>query len=133
MGSKQAVQDAALYDCVIISGGDGTIGHLMYALRNTGVLCVFSGTANLICASIWQRMNGGACPRGQTQHTTQLDPVRYHGPLRRAAHTHGSPVAGSGLDAQLMRTAIPHKKFFGDAYFTAALSNLLRPRFYHYR
>ena len=127
---KQAVQDAALYDRVIISGGDGTIGHLMYALRNTGVpLCVFpSGTANLICASIGNAHEPAALALAVRRgHTTQLDLGEISWTSEAGhTHTHGiALVAGSGLDAQLMRTAIPHKKFFGEAaYFTAALSNL---------
>ena len=80
---KQAVQDAALYDCVIISGGDGTIGHLMYALRNTGVpLCVFpSGTANLICAR--RRLPS----RSDAVTPLNLTSVRYRGPLRPVIRT----------------------------------------------
>lgn len=87
---KQAVQDAALYDCVIISGGDGTIGHLMYALRNTGVpLCVFpSGTANLIAPVLATHMNRRRLPsRSGAVTPLNLISVRYHGPLKPGIRT----------------------------------------------
>lgn len=127
---QQTVLDAESFDRIIISGGDGTVAHLMYALRGSSVpVCVFpSGTANLICASIGNAHEPAALALAVRRgHTTKLDLGEISWISETGvAHTHGiALMAGSGLDAQLMRTAIPHKKIFGEAaYFTAALSNL---------
>ncbi|WP_443742351.1 diacylglycerol kinase family protein, partial [Tractidigestivibacter sp.] len=52
--AEDAVADAEDFDVCVLSGGDGSVTGLLYALRNRNVpVCVFpSGTANLLFANI---------------------------------------------------------------------------------
>ena len=133
----QACHDAASFDVVVLSGGDGTISNLLFSLRDLSVpVCVFpSGTANLLFANIGNSPEPAAlaracrwgdvaaCDLGELSWTDASG----------AAHVRGfSIMAGSGFDAELMSAAAPNKRSMGEAaYFMAALSDP-RPQVVHY-
>ena len=121
------------FDAVVLSGGDGTVSSLLYGLRGcqTPILVFPSGTANLLAASI------GKCSRAQrtgaglqkpSDRSADLGEITWT-TVSGETHVAGVPLmAGTGLDAEIMRSAIPHKQTFGEAaYFTAALANLMPP------
>lgn len=131
------LSDAEEFDLVVASGGDGTAANLLYELRYRNVLtCVFpSGTANLLCENLGNAAEPAAlahaCRQGRFARTdlgemcwTDDEGVR---------HTHGFTImAGTGFDAELMRTAAPNKQLMGEAaYFFATLSNL-NPTYSHF-
>lgn len=134
---EAALQDAEAFDAVVLSGGDGTVSHGLYVLRDRSVpTCVFpSGTANLLAANIGNATeptelaaavrNGrtALCDLGELTWTT-VQGVR----CRKGF----AIMAGTGYDAQLMHDAIPAKEILGEAaYFAAALANV-RPEVYHF-
>lgn len=128
--------DAEEYDLVVVSGGDGTVSHALYTLRNRNVpTCVFpSGTANLLAANIGNATEPAAlakaCKQGNT-FTADLGEMHWVD-TNGESHVEGfAIVSGTGFDAQLMHDAIPAKKLFGEAsYFTAVLNNL-KPDIFH--
>ncbi len=126
---EMLAHDAEGYDVVTISGGDGTVAGLLYALRYRDVpTCIFpSGTANLFFANIGNAMEPAALARAcRIGHTAQTDigEVRWTG-NDGTPRTHGfGLMCGMGFDAQLMASALPNKKSMGEvAYFAAALEN----------
>lgn len=131
------VSDAENFDLVVISGGDGTAANLLYALRDRDVLtCVFpSGTANLLAENIGNAAEPAtlalACRSGRFART-DLGEMRWTDDSGET-HVRGfALMAGSGYDAELMRSAVPNKQLMGEAaYFFAALSNL-NPTFSHF-
>ena len=73
---EMLAHDAEGYDVVTISGGDGTVAGLLYALRYRDVpTCIFpSGTANLFFANIGNAMEPAALARAcRIGHTAQTD------------------------------------------------------------
>jgi diacylglycerol kinase family enzyme len=127
--ATEATRGAEDFDVTVVSGGDGTVASLLYALRDRPVrTCVFpSGTANLLFDNI-----GGApepsviarsCRAGQTA-ATDLGEISWRG-ADGEEHVRGfSLMAGSGYDAEIMQAAIPNKRAMGEAaYFLAALSD----------
>ncbi|SEH58967.1 MULTISPECIES: diacylglycerol/lipid kinase family protein [Atopobiaceae] len=128
-GATEAVADAEDFDLVVVSGGDGTVANLLYALRFRGVrTCIFpSGTANLIfgnlgCASEpWAIAESCVADAVAETDLGEISWVDGRG-LRK---TRGfALMAGSGFDATLMKDAIPNKRTMGEAaYFAAALAN----------
>lgn len=123
-----AVADAEDYDCVVLSGGDGTVASLLYELRNRSVMtCVFpSGTANLLFANLGNAPEPSAIARAcRVGHTTKTDLGEIRWEDTTGVHTKGfSIMAGTGYDADIMRAAIPNKQAMGEAaYFFAALAN----------
>lgn len=127
--AAEAVADAEAYDVVVISGGDGTISNLLYALKGRSVAtCVFpSGTANLLFANIGNSPEPAAlaraCRWGETARC-DLGEVSWQDEQGNT-HTKGfSIMAGSGFDAELMAAAAPNKRAMGEAaYFMAALAD----------
>lgn len=117
--------DAAEYDFVVASGGDGTISSVSYELRNTGIpiLPFPSGTANLLAMNLFEPNEPHAlCKLVDEALTLDFD----LGELETSTgEKRGfSMMAGCGYDELIMRTATQHKRLLGDvAYFEAAFSN----------
>lgn len=128
LGTEAAVADAERFDVCVLSGGDGTVSSLLYALRGRPVpTCIFpSGTANLLFANLGNSPEPAALARACRWGNTaacdlgEVTWVDAHG----TEQTRGfSIMAGSGFDAELMSAAAPNKKAMGEAaYFMAALS-----------
>ena len=133
----EACADAEDFDAVVLSGGDGTVSALLYALRYREVpTCIFpSGTANLLCANIGNAAEPSALARAcRAGKTATLDIAEISwGPEGASRVTHGfALMSGTGFDAQLMRAALPNKAVMGEAaYFAAALANP-RPAVEHF-
>lgn len=117
--------DAASFDFVVASGGDGTVASVSYELRNTGIpiLPFPAGTANLLAMNLFEPNESHAlCKVVDEAITLDFD----LGELETADGTkHGfTMMAGCGYDELIMRTATEHKRLLGDiAYFEAAFSN----------
>jgi diacylglycerol kinase family enzyme len=124
-----AVADAESFDVVTVSGGDGTVATLLYALRGRNVrTCVFpSGTANLLCSNIGNASEPAALARAcRMGSTADLDICEISWTTQAGqTETRGfALMSGTGFDAQLMQAAIPNKASLGQAaYFAAALEN----------
>lgn len=134
---REAVADAEDFDVVVLSGGDGTVSSLLYALRGRDVTtCVFpSGTANLLFSNIGNSPEPSALARAcRWGDTAQCDlgEVSWTD-AEGKPHTRGfSIMAGSGFDAELMSAAAPNKRSMGEAaYFMAALADP-NPQVVHY-
>ncbi|MBM6774049.1 diacylglycerol kinase family protein [Olsenella profusa] len=135
--AAQACADAERFDMVVVSGGDGTVAALLYALRGRDVpVCAFpSGTANLFCANVGNAPEPSALARAcRVGKTAQLDLGEIgweaEGGERRVRGF--ALMSGTGFDAQLMQAALPNKAIMGQAaYFAAALANP-RPAVVHF-
>ena len=135
--APDVLADAEDFDLVVISGGDGTEANLLYELRDRDVLtCVFpSGTANLLFENIGNAAEPAAlahaCRAGRFART-DLGEIGWTDESGEH-HVHGFTImAGTGFDAELMRSAAPNKQLMGEAaYFFAALSNL-DPTYSHF-
>lgn len=135
--AEEALADAEDYDVVVLSGGDGTVSSLLYALRDRAVTtCVFpSGTANLLFANIGNSPEPSAlaraCRWGDTVRC-DLGEMLWHTKDGEQHRRGFSIMAGSGYDAELMNAAAPNKRAMGEAaYFMAALADPT-PRVIHY-
>ena len=127
--SLDALADAEEFDCVVISGGDGTETSLLYQLRNRPVrTCVFpSGTANLLFSNLGNAPEPSAiaraCRRGRTA-PCDLGEISWTDEQGELQTRGFSLMAGTGYDADIMRAALPNKQAMGEAaYFFAALTN----------
>ena len=125
----RALEGADGFDVVVLSGGDGTVSSLLYALRDLSVpVCAFpSGTANLLFNNIGNSPEPAALARACRWGDVapcDLGEVSWEDTDGRA-HVRGfSIMAGSGFDAELMAAAAPNKKAMGEAaYFMAALAD----------
>lgn len=122
---ESLLNDAADFDFVVASGGDGTISSVSYALRNTGIpiLPYPSGTANLLAMNLFEPNEPHAlCKVTDEALTLDFD----LGELETSdGKKHGfMMMAGCGYDELIMRTATEHKRLLGDvAYFEAAFAN----------
>ncbi|MCH3968199.1 MAG: diacylglycerol kinase [Atopobiaceae bacterium] len=129
----EVTRDAEGYDVVVVSGGDGTVAAILYALRGRNVrTCIFpSGTANLMFANLGCALEPAAlaraCRAGRCA-TTDLGETSWTD-ADGQPHTKGfSLMCGTGYDAELMQAAIPNKRAMGEAaYFMAAFNNLNPP------
>lgn len=127
--AHEACADAAGYDVVVLSGGDGTVSSLLYELQGLPVpVCVFpSGTANLLCANIGNAPEPAALARAcRIGKTARLDLGEISWDtdegIRRTCGF--ALMSGTGFDAQIMQAALPNKAIMGEAaYFAAALAN----------
>lgn len=135
--AEEALADAEQFDVVVLSGGDGTVSSLLYALHDRDVTaCVFpSGTANLLFANIGNSPEPSAlaraCRWGDTVRT-DLGEVVWRSEDGKQYRRGFSIMAGSGYDAELMDAAAPNKRAMGEAaYFMAALADPT-PRVVHY-
>ena len=127
---EEAVRDAEDFDLVVISGGDGTVSSVLYALKGRDVpVCVFpTGTANLFFANLGNAMEpralAHACHQGVTV-STDLGHMSWTNQADAHRDCGFALMAGMGFDAQLMKAALPNKRNMGEAaYFAAALANL---------
>lgn len=117
--------DAADYDFVVASGGDGTIASVAYELRNSDIpiLPFPAGTANLLALNLYEPNESHAlCKLVDEALTLNFD----MGEIETAdGKKMGFTVmAGCGYDELIMRNATGHKHLLGDmAYFEAAFSN----------
>lgn len=132
----ERVSDAESFDLVVVSGGDGTVAHALYNLRNRNVtVCVFpSGTANLLAANIGNATEptalAAACLAGKS-FAADMGEMRWTD-TKGNQHVEGfALMAGTGFDAQLMHDAIPAKQILGEAAYFAAVLNNLKPDVYH--
>lgn len=119
------LEDAAEYDFVVASGGDGTIASVSYELRNTGIpiLPFPAGTANLLALNLFEPNESHAlCKLVDEALTLDFD-------MGEIEATDGTKLgftimAGCGYDELIMRNATGNKHLLGDmAYFEAAFSN----------
>ena len=121
---KASLADASRFDCVIASGGDGTVSSLCYELRYTSMpILVFpSGTANLIAQNIMLPVEAPALARLVREGTCMDFDL---GEFDFGDHRRGfMMMAGCGFDAQIMSTAKGLKDRFGAvAYLRAAFEN----------
>lgn len=126
---REAARDAAGFDVVVVSGGDGTAASVLHALAGTGVpVCVFpSGTANLYCANLGNTTEPQALARAcRIGSTADLDlgEISWQTADGTTLSRGFALMSGMGYDAQLMRAALPNKQALGEAaYYAAALEN----------
>lgn len=125
--------DADDWDLIVISGGDGTVGSLLWALQGSETpVCVFpSGTANLFFSDLGNAPEPAAiaraCRVGATM-ASDLGVVRWRDPEGRPHEDGFTLMSGTGFDATLMRAAVPNKKAMGQAaYLVAAFDNAHPP------
>ena len=116
--AEEAVADAEDFDVCVLSGGDGSVTGLLYALRNRNVsACVFpSGTANLLFANIGNAPEPAALARAcRVGHTACIDLGEISWLDERGVqHVKGfGLMSGTGFDAQLMEAALPNKAAMG--------------------
>ncbi len=120
------VRDARRFDAVVVSGGDGTISSVAYALANTGVpiLPFPAGTGNLLANNLYAPYE----PFALAKMTHAMNTLDFDlGEIEAVGVRHGFCImAGAGYDATIMHDALPAKKALGAiAYFQAALSNTM--------
>lgn len=135
--ASELISDVADYDLVVISGGDGTVTSLLYALEGTQTpVCVFpSGTANLFFSNLGNAPEPAAlaraCRSGETA-AVDLGEISWLGERDERLKRGFALMAGTGFDAQIMAAATPNKAIMGEAaYFAAAIANP-RPEVIHY-
>ena len=107
-GVSTLLDDAASFDAVIASGGDGTVATVSYMLADSGipVLPFPAGTANLLALNLASPMEPHALAK-----------------MVREGRTLGI-MAGAGYDAAIMHGAEAGKRLFGPmAYLSAAIAN----------
>ena len=109
-GVSTLLDDAASFDAVIASGGDGTVATVSYMLADSGipVLPFPAGTANLLALNLASPMEPHALAK-----------------MVREGRKFGFGIrAGAGYDAAIMHGAEAGKRLFGPmAYLSAAIAN----------
>ena len=118
------LDDAAGFDAVVASGGDGTIARACYDLRGTGIpLLPFpSGTSNALATNLFSPSE----PHALAKQLVEGETLDFDlGEISFAGESHGfSLVAGCGYDATIMHAAEANKQLLGPmAYFQAAFTN----------
>ena len=125
-GVSTLLDDAASFDAVIASGGDGTVATVSYMLADSGipVLPFPAGTANLLALNLASPMEPHALAKMVREGRTldfDLGEIEVEG--RKFGF---GIMAGAGYDAAIMHGAAPAKRLLGPmAYFSAALANPL--------
>lgn len=121
---RTLLDDAASFDAVVASGGDGTVATVSYCLRDTGIpiLPFPAGTANLLALNICSPIETHALSTlVRNGKTLDFD----MGEIEVDGHTFGFEImAGAGYDATIMKNAKSSKRLLGSmAYFSAAITN----------
>lgn len=117
--------DAEDFDCVVASGGDGTVSAVAYELADTAIpLLPFpAGTANLLTTNLYSPTE----PHALVDMTKALQTMDFDiGEITLSdGSKHGFLImAGAGYDATIMKDAEEGKKLLGQmAYFTSAFTN----------
>ncbi|MGN0046937.1 MAG: diacylglycerol/lipid kinase family protein [Eggerthellaceae bacterium] len=124
--TSQALTDAADFDLVVASGGDGTLASVSYELRNTGIpiLPFPAGTSNALATNLLSPTETHAlADLAKNMLTLDFDLAEFE----CQGTTYGFElVAGCGYDATIMSKAAELKQAMGSlAYFHAALTNPL--------
>ena len=116
-GVSTLLDDAASFDAVIASGGDGTVATVSYMLADSGipVLPFPAGTANLLA------LNLALAKMVREGRTLDFD----LGEIEVEGRKFGFGImAGAGYDAAIMHGAEAGKRLFGPmAYLSAAIAN----------
>ena len=120
------VRDAVRFDAVVVSGGDGTIAAVSYALANTGIpiLPFPAGTGNLLANNLYAPYE----PHALAKMTKEMSTLDFDlGEIEVSGTRRGFGImAGAGYDATIMHDAKPAKKTLGAiAYFQAAITNAM--------
>lgn len=133
LDAQGLVSDAASFDAVVASGGDGTVARVAYAVRDTGVpVLVFpSGTANLLANNIGNAGEPAALAktlRSGKRVRLDMGELTYRD-ADGTEHARGFlTMAGAGFDADIMRGSQPLKQTFGQfSYYLAALGSASSP------
>lgn len=120
------LDDAADFDSVVVSGGDGTVATVSYLLRDTGIpiLPFPAGTANLLALNLASPLEPHALAK-LVRNGRILD--FDLGEIEVAGQRFGFGImAGAGYDATIMASAKSSKKLLGPmAYLSAAIANAL--------
>lgn len=123
-GVSTLLDDAASFDAVIASGGDGTVATVSYMLADSGipVLPFPAGTANLLALNLASPMEPHALAKMVREGRTldfDLGEIEVEG--RKFGF---GIMAGAGYDATIMHGAEAGKRLFGPmAYLSAAIAN----------
>ena len=123
-GVSTLLDDAASFDAVIASGGDGTVATVSYMLADSGipVLPFPAGTANLLALNLASPMEPHALAKMVREGRTldfDLGEIEVEG--RKFGF---GIMAGAGYDAAIMHGAEAGKRLFGPmAYLSAAIAN----------
>ncbi len=128
MEASDATADAAAFDRVVVSGGDGSVSNLLNCLAGSGVpVLVFpSGTANLFFNNIGNAPEAAAlaaaCRAGRTAKV-DMGEISWTD-ADGSEHSHGFIIiAGTGFDATIMEKAEATKGEMGEvAYMLAGLA-----------
>jgi diacylglycerol kinase family enzyme len=127
---EELAADAASFDAVVASGGDGTVAGVAYALRGTGVpLLPFpSGTANLFANNLGSATEPAALAatlRAGRRVRLDLGEFEYVDAEGRPQRRGFLNMAGAGYDAAIMQGSTALKGLFGPlSYYMAAFGNL---------
>jgi diacylglycerol kinase family enzyme len=122
------LDDAATFDLIVASGGDGTIAAVCYTLRYTNIpiLPFPAGTSNLLAVNLDQPDEPHAMAEMvRARHTIDFDigEMTYNaptGPVSKGFMIGG----GAGFDATIMENSKPLKGTFGSsAYIFSALGS----------
>ena len=119
------LDDAAQFDAVVVSGGDGTVASVTHCLAYSGIpiLPFPAGTANLLANNLLLPYE----PHALARITRELKTLDFDlGIIEASGQSFGFGImAGAGYDAVIMHDAKPNKKLLGPiAYFQAAVTNV---------
>ena len=120
------LEDAEDFDAVVLSGGDGSMAAVSYALANSGIpiLPFPAGTANVLVNNLMLPYE----PHALAKATREMKTLDFDlGEIESNGQKFGFNImAGAGYDAKIMHDAQPSKKILGPvAYFKAAVENAL--------
>lgn len=123
---RSFLDDAADFDAVVASGGDGTVATVSYLLHDTGIpiLPFPAGTANLLALNLALPLEPHALAKlVREDRTLDFD----LGEIEAGGQRFGFGImAGAGYDATIMEGAKSSKKLLGPmAYLSAAIANPL--------
>ena len=127
--TAELTADAASFDAVVASGGDGTVARVSYAVRESGtpVLVFPSGTANLLANNIGNATEPAALAATlRAGRTVRLDMGEMsYADTAGVRHAEGFlTIAGAGYDASIMRGSQDLKPLFGQlSYYLAAIGS----------